>query len=163
MRLKNTLTEYGAISKIFHWLSAAVLIFQIPLGFYLVDMDFSEKRLTVENDDRDTLYNVIDLYNGVYKKIKIPIVFDYHHHKFNTGGISEEEALNIAISTWNKITPVVHYSESRNLEKNDKKIKPQAHSDFIYNKINTYNYKLDIMIEAKKKELAILDYLEKCA
>ena len=32
MRLKNTLTEYGAISKIFHWLSAAVLIIQIPLG-----------------------------------------------------------------------------------------------------------------------------------
>ena len=122
-----------------------------------------KKRLTVENDDRDTLYNVIDLYNGVYKKIKIPIVFDYHHHKFNTGGISEEEALNIAISTWNKITPVVHYSESRSLEKNDKKIKPQAHSDFIYNKINTYNRKLDIMIEAKKKELSILDYLEKCA
>ena len=49
MRLKNTLTEYGAISKIFHWLSAAVLIIQIPLGFFLVDMDFSEKRLTVES------------------------------------------------------------------------------------------------------------------
>ena len=49
MKLTNTLTEYGSISKIFHWLSAAVLIFQIPLGFYLVDMDFSEKRLTVES------------------------------------------------------------------------------------------------------------------
>ena len=49
MKLKNTLTEYGAISRIFHWLSATVLIIQIPLGMYLVDMDFSEKRLTVEN------------------------------------------------------------------------------------------------------------------
>ena len=49
MRLTNTLTEYGSISKIFHWLSAAVLVFQIPLGFYLVDMDFSEKRLTIES------------------------------------------------------------------------------------------------------------------
>ena len=49
MKLTNTLTEYGSISKIFHWLSAAVLIFQIPLGFYLVGMDFSEKRLTVES------------------------------------------------------------------------------------------------------------------
>ena len=49
MSLTNTLTEYGTISKIFHWLSAAVLIIQIPLGFYLVDMDFSEKRLTVES------------------------------------------------------------------------------------------------------------------
>ena len=49
MKLANTLTEYGSISKIFHWLSAAVLVFQIPLGFYLVDMDFSEKRLTIES------------------------------------------------------------------------------------------------------------------
>ena len=49
MKFINTLTEYGSISKIFHWLSAAVLVFQIPLGFYLVDMDFSEKRLTIES------------------------------------------------------------------------------------------------------------------
>ena len=49
MRLTNTLTEYGSISKIFHWLSAAVLLIQIPLGLYLVDLDFSEKRLTVES------------------------------------------------------------------------------------------------------------------
>ena len=49
MKLTNSLTEYGTISKIFHWLSAAVLFVQIPLGFYLVDMDFSEKRLTVES------------------------------------------------------------------------------------------------------------------
>ena len=49
MRLTNNLTEYGSISKIFHWLSAAVLLIQIPLGFYLVDLDFSEKRLTIES------------------------------------------------------------------------------------------------------------------
>ena len=49
MSITNNLTEYGFISKIFHWLSAAVLVFQIPLGFYLVDMDFSEKRLTIES------------------------------------------------------------------------------------------------------------------
>ena len=49
MRLTNSLTEYGFISKVFHWLSAAVLIIQIPLGFYLVDMDFSDKRVTVES------------------------------------------------------------------------------------------------------------------
>ena len=49
MKLTNNLTEYGFISKIFHWLSAAVLLVQIPLGFYLVDLDFNEKRLTIEN------------------------------------------------------------------------------------------------------------------
>jgi len=49
MSLVNNLTEYGLISKIFHWLSAAVLVMQIPLGFYLVDLDFNEKRLTMES------------------------------------------------------------------------------------------------------------------
>ena len=49
MRFKNSLTEYGFISKIFHWLSAAVLVAQIPLGFYLVDLDFSENRVFIEN------------------------------------------------------------------------------------------------------------------
>ncbi len=49
MRLTNNLTEYGFISKIFHWLSAAVLLIQIPLGFYLVDLDFGEKKITIEN------------------------------------------------------------------------------------------------------------------
>ena len=49
MKYANNLTEYGLISKIFHWLSAAVLLIQIPLGFYLVDLDFDEKRLTIES------------------------------------------------------------------------------------------------------------------
>ena len=49
MKLTNNLTEYGSISKIFHWLSAAVLLIQIPLGFYLVALDFSEKRLNFES------------------------------------------------------------------------------------------------------------------
>merc|ERR1712100_999958 len=76
-----------------------------------------KKRLTVENDDRATLYSVKDLYEGVFKVIGIPIVFDYHHHNFCNGGQSEEEALNLAVSTWGDIKPVVHYSESRSIEK----------------------------------------------
>ena len=32
-----------------HWLSAILLLIQIPLGFYLVDLDFGEARLTFEN------------------------------------------------------------------------------------------------------------------
>ena len=32
-----------------HWISAILLLIQIPLGFYLVDLDFGPERLTVEN------------------------------------------------------------------------------------------------------------------
>jgi len=49
MHLNNTLTEYGLISKVLHWLSTILLFIQIPLGFYLVDLDFGEERLTFEN------------------------------------------------------------------------------------------------------------------
>ena len=49
MHVKNTLTEYGIISKVLHWLSAILLLIQIPLGFYLVDLDFGEERLSIEN------------------------------------------------------------------------------------------------------------------
>ena len=49
MHVKNTLTEYGLISKLLHWISAILLFVQIPLGFYLVDLDFGPKRLSIEN------------------------------------------------------------------------------------------------------------------
>ena len=120
-----------------------------------------KSRLTVENDDKATMYSVVDLYEGVYKVIGIPIVFDYHHHAFCTGGLSEEDALEVAISTWpTDIIPVVHYSESRSREYEDPKIRPQAHSDYVIDYIDTYGNEVDIMVEAKAKELAVLKYKE---
>ncbi len=119
-----------------------------------------KSRLTVENDDKASMYNVQDLYDGVFKVIGIPIVFDYHHHKFNTGDLSEQQALELALSTWGNIVPVVHYSESRQKEQLDESIRPQAHSDYIVDYIDTYGNEVDIMVEAKAKELAVLKYKE---
>ena len=49
MHLTNSLTEYGLISNVLHCLSAILLLVQIPLGFYLVDLDFGEQRINIEN------------------------------------------------------------------------------------------------------------------
>jgi len=118
-------------------------------------------RLTIENDDKESMYSVKELYNGIYNRIGVPIVFDYHHHRFCDGGLSEQDALELAMSTWPEgITPATHYSESRSIEKEDDKIRPQAHSDYVYDKIETYGNDIDIMVEAKKKELAVARYLE---
>ena len=88
-------------------------------------------------------------------------MFDYHHHKFCDGGLSEQEALELAISTWPEgITPATHYSESRSIEQEDDNIRPQAHSDYVYDKIETYGNTIDVMVEAKKKELAVERYKE---
>ena len=149
--------------------------------------DHTKKRLVVENDDKASEYSVKDLYEGVYKRIGIPITFDYYHHKFNTGGLTEEEALKLAATTWpTGIKQCCHYSESRRKEqlfelnkvlkqnnllleeltpdsvfyemkKEIDKIKEIAHSDYIYKEINTYGLDVDIVVEAKMKEQAILD------
>jgi UV DNA damage endonuclease len=118
-----------------------------------------KSRLTIENDDSANKMSVADLYQYIFADIGIPIVFDYHHHSFNTGDLSEEDALELAIATWPEgITPIVHYSESKALHENNSKIRAQAHSDYINGPINTYGYDVDVMIEAKQKELALVKY-----
>jgi UV DNA damage endonuclease len=118
------------------------------------------KRLTLENDDKASMYSVKDLMY-IHKHTKIPIVFDYHHHQFCTGGLSEEEALKLAATTWpDGITQEVHYSESKALHENNPKEKPQAHSLYINSLPNTYGLDVDIMVEAKGKELAILPFIK---
>ena len=120
-----------------------------------------QTRLTVENDDKASMYSVKELYDGIYKRINIPIVFDYHHHRFCDGGLSEQEALELAISSWPKdIVPVVHYSESKAEHQLDESIRPQAHSDLIKELPNTYGNDVDIMVEAKHKELAIQGFMK---
>ena len=145
----------------------------------------AQARLTVENDDKANMYSVKDLYEGVYKVVGIPIVFDYFHHKFCTGDMTEEEALKLAASTWGDIKPCTHYSESRRAEKKlvieqicennnitmeqmqdwptlaghykeFSKIKEQAHSDYIKEEIKDYGLDIDVVVEAKAKELAFM-------
>ena len=117
-------------------------------------------RLTVENDDKGTMYSVKDLMY-IHDRIGIPIVFDYHHHKFCTGDLSEQEALELALSTWpDGIKPIVHYSESKALHEENDKLKPQAHSDYINELPNLYGNDVDVMVEAKAKELSILPFIQ---
>jgi UV DNA damage endonuclease len=119
------------------------------------------KRLTLENDDKASMYSVKDLMY-IHKNTGIPIVFDYHHHQFCTGGLTEEEAVKLAATTWpDGIKQEVHYSESKALHEKNPKEKPQAHSVYINALPNTYGLDLDIMVEAKGKELAILPFIEK--
>jgi UV DNA damage endonuclease len=119
------------------------------------------KRFTLENDDKASMYSVKDLMY-IHQKTGIPIVFDYHHHQFCTGDLSEEQALKLAATTWPEgIKQEVHYSESKALHENNPKEKPQAHSIYINSLPNTYGLDLDVMVEAKGKELAILPFINK--
>jgi|TARA_X000001036_G_scaffold80068_1_gene71772 superoxide oxidase len=49
MNLINSLTGYGLLAKLFHWITFIALIIQIPFGFYLVELEFSDRRIDLEN------------------------------------------------------------------------------------------------------------------
>ena len=49
MRILNSQNEYGLLAKLFHWVTFIVLIVQVPLGFYLVGLEFSDERIELEN------------------------------------------------------------------------------------------------------------------
>jgi len=126
-------------------------------NFHLLP-DTVKKRLVVEVDDKKSQFKSEDLYEMVYRNIGIPITFDFHHNKCNPSAHSEEEALKLCLSTWPEGIPAItHYSDSRrNYE--DPTAKEVAHSDWLYEKIETYGLVFDIECEVKMKEKALLDY-----
>lgn len=114
------------------------------------------KRLTLENDDSPNQYSVKILYDLVYSKTNIPIVFDQHHFNYGPQDQTMEEALKLAHSTWGDIKPMTHMSSPKTLEDNSGK--QTAHADYIYEEIKTYGLEFDTEIEAKAKDLAVIKY-----
>ena len=121
--------------------------------------DNVKSRFTLENDDKPSLYTTEELYNLIYKHTNIPIVFDHHHHSLHNDGMSSADALAIAVSTWGNVKPVVHYSQSRAVEQNIK-CPAQAHSDSYWETMDIHGHDVDIMLEAKFKEIALFKYRE---
>jgi UV DNA damage endonuclease len=115
-------------------------------------------RLTVENDDKANMFSVADL-TRIYEATGMPVVFDYHHHFFRDSDLTTEEAFGLAYATWPPgVRPIVHFSSSRRVFEDP--LSPfTAHADYIYEPINVFGHKVDIMLEAKAKEKATLLYL----
>ena len=125
--------------------------------------DSAKSRLVVENDDKPTQFTVRDLKEMIHDKIGIPITFDFLHNKCNPYTEDEGEALSLALSTWpSGITPITHYSDSRKIFEDDS-AKLLAHTDWIWNDIETYGLKFDIEFEVKQKDKALLRFInERC-
>lgn len=120
----------------------------------------AQSRLTVENDDKASLYSTKELYEDIYSEIGVPIVHDVHHHKFCTGDIDDEEAMLTAAVTWGDVKPVIHYSQSRSIEHDNPKIRPQAHSDSYWEAVDTHGLDVDVMLECKHKEVGLFKMRE---
>ena len=134
----------------------------------------AQNRLVLENDDRTyPLLPVLDLAGRLGR----PVVWDIlHHHCNDPDGIPDREALELALATWpDDVVPKIHFSSPRtNVEERARKVGrrverslafPQlrAHADLVdpiafegFLTRTAAGLDLDVMLEAKAKDLALL-------
>lgn len=121
--------------------------------------DCVRTRLTLENDDKPGMFSTKMLYEGVSRKVGVPIVFDSHHFECGPQDSSYEEALDMAASTWGGVRPQCHHTNSRRNHE-DPTAPRVAHSDWYYTPFQDLGYSLDVVLECKTKELGLTKYLQ---
>lgn len=119
-----------------------------------------QARMVVENDDKESSFSIIQLFTYLHTELGIPLTFDYFHHQFHPDGLTTQEAAELAAGTWPEgITPLFHYSESKNVNENVQG-NPRAHADYVFSRIDDFGLTIDVDLEAKAKELALFRYRE---
>ena len=126
----------------------------------------ARSRLTLENDDRTfTAGEVL----GLCETVGVPMIFDFFHHKLNpTFERWDEQLLPLlerVVATWGERVPKLHLSSPRDFT--------TAHADYVeavdfaqvVDALATFgsDRPYDLMLEAKLKEVALLELLKKPA
>ena len=120
--------------------------------------DSALSRLTVENDDKPNVFSTKMLYDGVYKRLGIPIVFDSHHHDLGPQDLDYHDAFHLARSTWPAgIKQQCHHSNSKRRYE-DPKASKVSHSAWFYTPFENYSKSVDVVLECKAKEKALMKY-----
>ena len=115
--------------------------------------DNVKNRLVLEvNDNKEGTWTISNLCRYFNQRIGIPITFDNLHHSFCHGGLSEREAFDMALTTWNT-EPVFHYSEGVGGSR--------KHADYATSLPNSYGKNIFWDVELKAKDLAIFQMLNK--
>ena len=118
----------------------------------------ARSRLTVENDDKPSLYSTKMLYDNIVKRTGTPIVFDSHHFACGPQDSSYEEAFLMAVDSWpDGVRPQCHHSNSRK-KYEDPTARVNAHSDWYYEPFDDCGFSVDVVLECKKKEQAVFKY-----
>lgn len=114
-------------------------------------------RMTLENDDRTFTAGEV-LY--LCTRLGLPVVLDIHHYRCNQGDDNLAELFPDIISTWDQtgLPPKIHVSSPKSREDF------RSHHDFVdpddlypFLKLaREFNHDLDVMVEAKQKDRAML-------
>ncbi len=126
----------------------------------------AQARLTLENDDRTfTAGEVL----GLCERLGVPMIFDFFHHKLNPTHAAWDThllpLLERVVATWGERVPKLHLSSPRDFT--------TAHADYVeaidfaqaVDALATFggNKPYDLMLEAKLKEVALLELTKKPA
>ena len=143
--------------------------------------DAARARLVIENDDR--VFGLADVL-VLAGRIGRPVVWDVlHHHCHDPDRIPDHEALGLALATWPRdVTPKVHFSSPRTaVEERRRKVGRRvertlalpplrAHADLVdpiafehFLRETVAGRPVDVMLEAKAKDLALLRLREQLA
>ncbi len=115
-----------------------------------------KSRLTLENDEKS--YNIVELYEA-HQETGVPLVFDSHHHMFNTGNLSLDDGLLLAKKTWT-VKQLTHLSNTTPGMENSNFNNKRKHSDYVHyipdiqTEMNNSG-DIDIDFEFKMKNVAI--------
>jgi UV DNA damage endonuclease len=121
------------------------------------------QRLTLENDEN--CWSVADLL-PISHSTGVPIVYDSHHHVFNDGGMSGEDAMLAAACTWPRgIRSLQHLSNTEPGLEGGNFTERRAHSWAIkqipeHQKQFYIAGESDIEMECKGKNLGFIPYLD---
>lgn len=112
-------------------------------------------RLVLENNDNAKgVWSIKRLYNIFHLRHGIPVTFDILHHRMLSGGLQEQEAFELAYSTWNT-TPLFHYSEGID--------GTRKHADYAVELPNSYGKDVYWDCELKQKDFAIENIIKRAA
>jgi UV DNA damage endonuclease len=123
-------------------------------------------RLAVEHDE--TCFDAADVLE-LHRRTGVRVVYDLHHHRCNPGRLEAGEALAAAYATWGAVRPKAHLSSPRTelrLVGRGREARPRPprldqHADFatpwdLAELVGLAPGPLDVVVEAKAKDLAVL-------
>jgi len=164
----RSLTELRYVARVFDFIGSPDSVLVLHLGGAYDDREAATRRfveallpekvvlryLAIENDER--IWTVAETVRAA-RSLGVPAIIDTLHHALNPGGLTLEQALNLALPTWETrgVRPKLHLSSQ------DPEKRPGAHA-YSVDSLDWHallsaldGRETDVMVEAKGKEHAL--------